>query len=260
MNDTANKIKFIGTGSGKVSLKRFHSSFLITVPGYNLLVDAGDGISKAILAAEIAFNSIDGIIFTHLHPDHFTGLGALIVQMKMNIREKPLDIFYHEDLGEVVPDFLLNTYLFSEKIPFVRFKTFKHFKSFSVSESIKITAAQNTHLDEYKAYDKSGKLAFPSNSLLFEVEGKNIFYTGDIGSPADLKLFENFKIDTLVSEITHITFTELIEAVSGRELNKIILTHISDENELELTLLLEKFRYSEISKIVLAYDGMTDDI
>ena len=72
------KIKFVGTSSGKASLNRFHSSLLLSSENYNLLVDAGDGISRALLVNGINFNSINGIIFTHLHPDHFSGLPALI--------------------------------------------------------------------------------------------------------------------------------------------------------------------------------------
>ncbi|MCU0415336.1 MAG: MBL fold metallo-hydrolase, partial [Ignavibacteriaceae bacterium] len=77
------KITFIGTSSGKVSLTRFHSSLVISSEKYNLLVDAGDGISRAIISNGINFKKINGVLFTHLHPDHFSGLPALIVQMKM---------------------------------------------------------------------------------------------------------------------------------------------------------------------------------
>ena len=70
-------ITFIGTGSGEASLKREHSSILISSEKFNLLIDTGDGISKAILKAGIDFNSINGIIFTHLHPDHYSGLAVL---------------------------------------------------------------------------------------------------------------------------------------------------------------------------------------
>ena len=87
------KIKFIGTGSGKTSLNQFHSSLLLISKNYNLLVDAGDGISRALLFNEIEFNIIDGILLTHLHPDHFSGLATLIVQMKMMKRKNSLDIF-----------------------------------------------------------------------------------------------------------------------------------------------------------------------
>ncbi len=98
------EIKFIGTGSGKISLNRFHSSFLISTEKFNLLVDAGDGISKALLIQKIDFNSIDGILISHLHADHFSGLPSLIAQMKMNNREKDLSIFANENLINFIKD------------------------------------------------------------------------------------------------------------------------------------------------------------
>jgi len=78
------EIKFVGTGSGKTLLKRYHSSFLIKTEAYNLLVDAGDGISRALLNQKVTFDSINGILISHLHPDHYSGLPSLIIQMKLN--------------------------------------------------------------------------------------------------------------------------------------------------------------------------------
>ena len=109
------KVIFTGTGSGKASLKRNHSSFLISTRSYNLLVDAGDGISKALLSARIPFNSITGILLTHLHADHYSGLASLIVQMKMNKRKEQLDIFVHKDISGTVRNFIYQSYLY--KVP-----------------------------------------------------------------------------------------------------------------------------------------------
>ncbi|MDZ7623513.1 MAG: hypothetical protein U5J96_03575 [Ignavibacteriaceae bacterium] len=44
------KITFLGTSSGKASLNRYHSALLFTSEKYNLLVDAGDGISRALMS------------------------------------------------------------------------------------------------------------------------------------------------------------------------------------------------------------------
>jgi ribonuclease Z len=90
------EIKFLGTGSGKASLTRHHSSFLLSIGNYNLLVDAGDGISRAFLLQKIPFNSVDGILFSHFHPDHYAGIVSLIAQMKMESRENKLELFAHE--------------------------------------------------------------------------------------------------------------------------------------------------------------------
>jgi ribonuclease Z len=99
------KITFVGTGSGKTSLNQFHSSILISSESYNLLIDAGDGISRALLFNEINFNTVDGIVITHFHPDHFSGLPSLIFQMKISDRKKPLDVFIHPSFKNFVNDF-----------------------------------------------------------------------------------------------------------------------------------------------------------
>ncbi len=111
-------ITFLGTGSGKASLKRNHSSFIISSSNYNLLIDSGDGISRAFLQNKIPFDFIDGILLTHLHPDHFSGFAALIVQMKMIDRTKNLDVFVSESLLNVVKDYLTKSYIFEEKLDF----------------------------------------------------------------------------------------------------------------------------------------------
>ena len=73
-------IVFIGTSSGRTSLSRFHSSLFFEHPKFGLLIDAGDGISKALLSAGKNQNDIDIILFTHFHADHFGGIAGLVTQ------------------------------------------------------------------------------------------------------------------------------------------------------------------------------------
>ncbi|OQY73636.1 MAG: hypothetical protein B6D45_07865, partial [Ignavibacteriales bacterium UTCHB3] len=105
MSDSV-KIIFTGTGSGRSSLNRFHSSFLIRSDSYNLLVDAGDGISRALLRLGIDFNEIDGVFITHLHPDHYSGFPSLILQMKMSSRRMPLELYTSKGNGNFIKELL----------------------------------------------------------------------------------------------------------------------------------------------------------
>ena len=193
------EIKFIGTGSGKTSLKRFHSSFIILSQNFNLLVDAGDGISKALLKAKISVDQIDGILFSHLHPDHFSGFAGLIVQMKLISRKNPLMVFVHEKLSDIAQNFLYTSYLFKERMDFeIRYEEFKHEEKVEINEDINFLSKQNSHLDQYVKYDKEKRLNFICSSFLFELKNKNVVYTGDIGSSNDLYLFEDRKIQTMI--------------------------------------------------------------
>ena len=112
------KIKFLGTGSGKTSLNRYHSSFLLSSSNHNLLVDCGDGISKAILKQNINFNSIDSILISHFHADHFSGLPSLITQMKLTSRKNDLTIYVQLSEKDFLEDFIFHSYLFKERMAF----------------------------------------------------------------------------------------------------------------------------------------------
>ncbi len=251
------EIKFIGTGSGKTSLKRFHSSFIILADDFNLLVDAGDGISKALLHNKISFEQIDGILFTHLHPDHFSGFAALIVQMKLINRTKKIKIFVHESLSKFTKDFLFNSYLFEEKMDFeIDYELFQHNVQVLVSDKIKFISKQNSHLDQYIRYDKEKKLSFISSSILFELDKKKLFYSGDIGSVKDLFLFEDNHVSRIITETTHLNKAELLTVLEKFKPEEIYLTHISDEGEYYLKEWKDSLSEGIRNKFVIAYDGM----
>ena len=248
-------IKFIGTGSGKTSLQRYHSSFIISHNGFNLLIDAGDGISKAFLSQNISFSSINGILLTHLHPDHFSGLASLIVQMKLTGRKNNLQIILHRKLKKTVENYFLSSYLFKERIKFALiFETFEHNRIFSVHDSFRFICKQNSHLNKYKKYTSGKKLNFSSCSILFSLNEKNIFYTGDVGNKKDLYLFRDYRPDMIISEFTHINIEDLTEASGYFKPEKFFITHISDETEKYLE---QKKSFLKRNNITAVVDGFT---
>jgi len=251
------ELTFIGTGSGKASLKRDHSSILISSKKFNLLVDAGDGISKAFLKAGIDFNSVDGIIFSHLHPDHYTGLAALIVQMKMYKRTEPLTIFVHEELVNVIKNFLINSYLFPERLGFnINNEPFTIKKSFYINEEIEVLADQNSHLTELTEYENYSNISFACLSFLFKVGENKIHYTGDVGRRDDLYLFKDMKTDIFIAETTHISLDEILNAAEKINPSKIILTHITEDDESKLNFDLKQLPEEVRKRTIMASDGL----
>ncbi len=255
------KIKFIGTGSGITSLNRFHSSIIFSEPKYKLLVDAGDGISKALLSQKVSSNSINGIAISHLHPDHFSGLSSLIVQMKISGRRNELRIFIHNSLIEAIERYLYQSYIFKERLGFkLNCIGFENDERIKLSADFSFTTKQNSHLDHYRAFDKDNSLSFSCSSFLFKCKDKNIFYTGDIGSKEDVHLFDDKKITLMITEATHINIDDLPSILQTSEARKIILTHISDEDEIEVKRFFSSFTKKELKRITAAYDGMTTNI
>jgi ribonuclease BN (tRNA processing enzyme) len=250
-------LKFVGTSSGKTSLKRNHSSFLISDEDHNLLVDCGDGISSALLKQDINCNSINSILISHLHADHYTGLASLITQMKLRERDDPLTVYIHSSLRDAVEEFLLRSYLFRAKMDFkLNVISIEFDEKVKVSEHLFFTAKQNSHLDGYKPYDINHVLSFASASFLFSDLNNKIIYSGDIGSVNDLFLF-NQKIDFLITEISHISSDEILEVYNKIQPNKMILTHIDDEVEELLKTFINSLESDQKSNFLIAEDGLS---
>ncbi len=251
------KIQFIGTGSGKTSLKRFHSSLLVTSAGYNLLIDCGDGISKALLFNNVPVNLIDGILITHFHPDHYSGLAALLIQMEINNRTSGGDIYIHNSNLEYLQRFISNSYIFPQRLGFeLKFIPFEENRKWEINNSLKLTAKQNLHLASYKKYDAKNELGFSCISLLLEDDKETVFYTGDIGDKGDLYLFKDKKIDILISEISHVEIEDILNAFRLQKISKLYLTHISDEDEIKIREILKSISKEEKDKILIAQDGL----
>lgn len=224
------EIVFVGTGSGKVNLKRYHSSVLIKCGGVSFLVDAGDGVSRALIKSKIKPVLIDAIFITHTHSDHFNGLPTLITQMKMAGRNAPLQIFLNESLVKPLNIFLRQSYLFLEKMGFdILIIPLKNNKKYSLNGSFQFITKQNSHLGKYLGQKTADDLSLSSNSVLFFLEDKKIFYTADVGDADDLFLFKEEKIDCLICEIIHITQTDILKYIGAAKPKKVYLTHIDDE-------------------------------
>jgi ribonuclease Z len=255
------KITFLGTSSGKSSLKRFHSSILFSLEKYNLLIDAGDGISRALINCGINFNSVNGILFTHLHPDHFSGLPALIVQMKMMNRNKPLEIFIHKSLVEVVEDIIIRSYILPEKMGFeINYKGFNDDERFKITEKFLFIAKKNSHLRDLEKYqNKYPFLSFYSASFLFVINDKKVIYTSDIGSEEDLSLFSEIVPDVFISEVTHISPLILLEKIKRIKPNMTYLTHYADKDIPALSEIMANLPNALKEKVILAEDSISFD-
>ena len=249
---------FIGTSSGKTSLNRFHSSFLISTSNYNLLIDAGDGISKALLTLQVGYDVIDGILFSHLHPDHYTGLAALIVQMKMIDRKKTLDVFINLELADVIRNFLIQSYLFPERLGFeIEYHPLTDNVMFKINDNLSFIPRQNSHLSSVSKLENYKSQNFSSSSFLLIADDKNIHYTSDVGEKNDLQLFRDNKIDCLISEVTHINPEDIITYLDNNDLPaQIILTHINDDDLNSLQGFILALPEHLKKRIIIASDGL----
>lgn len=249
-------IKFLGTGSGVTQLNRFHTSFIISSQKYNLLVDCGDGISKAILKQNINFNSIDSVLLSHFHADHFTGLPSLLTQMKLLSRKKDLSIFVHSSEKDFLENFILHSYLFKERMTFdLKIIPFDEENAIIINNKFRLVSKINSHLNKYKVNDKENKLGLVSLSFLFKDDENSCIYTGDVGDENDLYLF-NEKVDWFITETTHIKQENILKLLEESAPQKLILTHIGDDFEIPLNKFYDLLTKQLKSRFIIAFDGL----
>lgn len=72
---------------------RHLQSIHVQYEGYTILVDCGEGSLVALMEQGVQPQSIDAILFTHMHGDHTFGIMGLVQTMSLLERTKPLNIY-----------------------------------------------------------------------------------------------------------------------------------------------------------------------
>ena len=92
-------VQFIGSGDAFGSGGRLQTCILVEDNGWRCLIDCGASSLIGLKAASIDPASIDAIVITHLHGDHFAGLPFLLLDAQLNSRRStPLLLVGHADL------------------------------------------------------------------------------------------------------------------------------------------------------------------
>jgi ribonuclease Z len=88
------RVVVLGTGSPIPDPNRAGPATLVAAGGTNLLVDCGRGVLLRAAAAGTGAGTLDGVLLTHLHSDHFTDLGDVITTSWITTFEsKPLPVY-----------------------------------------------------------------------------------------------------------------------------------------------------------------------
>lgn len=67
-----------------------------------MLIDCGEGTQMQMQRYNISAQRINHIFISHLHGDHFYGLIGLLSTFHLNRREKPLHLYAHKQLKEII--------------------------------------------------------------------------------------------------------------------------------------------------------------
>ena len=102
------EIIFLGTSGCVPTEKRNLPAVLLDYLGQYFLFDCGEGTQRQMRFAKLNFMNIDNVFITHLHADHFLGLGGMIQSMDFMDRTQDLNIYGPAGIRETI-DYLLST-------------------------------------------------------------------------------------------------------------------------------------------------------
>ena len=92
----------LGTGGTLPIPERALSSLYVRVNGRALLIDCGEGSQVGIRRLGWGFRCLDGLLLTHYHGDHCTGLAGLLLSLEKAGRDEPFHIWGPKGLKRVV--------------------------------------------------------------------------------------------------------------------------------------------------------------
>lgn len=95
-------VTILGSGASMPTGHRSCSAQVVNVEGYKILIDAGESVQNQMRKAHLKMQSIETVLISHLHGDHFFGLPGLISSMHLCGRTEPLNIYAPNGLQEVL--------------------------------------------------------------------------------------------------------------------------------------------------------------
>ncbi|MBM3308639.1 MAG: ribonuclease Z [Candidatus Altiarchaeales archaeon] len=96
------EVIFLGTSGCVPTETRNLSSILVNYLNQPYLFDCGEGTQRQMRLAGVNFMKIDHIFLTHLHADHFLGLGGMIQSMDFMERTRELNIYGPKETEETI--------------------------------------------------------------------------------------------------------------------------------------------------------------
>jgi ribonuclease BN (tRNA processing enzyme) len=252
------RLTILGSSSGKASKTRAGSSYLIDLGERGVLFDCGDGATRHFLSMGYKPEWVTDIFISHTHADHVGGLPYFVLQHYLSRSDTPLTIHASEEAIAYLKLCFEYCYLYSERFDYeVLYAPLRKSEPWQ-GDGIRVTPYRTTHLDILRAYAAEHSLRHGGDcyALRIEVGGRTLVYSADLGSLDDLKTIPG-AVDMLLVETTHVDLDGLWSWAEERGIGKIILTHIGDDFNPEVTVIASKYTSAEIH---LAADCQIYDI
>lgn len=246
------RLTIVGSGDAFGSGGRFNTCFHLATLGKNVLIDCGASTHVALRVRNIDPNTIDAIVLSHLHGDHFGGIPFVLIDAQfLARRETPLTIAgppgTRERIDAALEAFFPASSKSNWRFPLTVF-------DFPVGVPTDVLGLQVTSTE---VIHFSGA---PSTGLRVS-DGKTLFaYSGDtewtdallsIGKGADLFIVECYEYERALSG--HMRWLTIKERLADFAARRVMLTHMNPS-------MLGRLDEARASGVLIAEDGLTLDL
>jgi ribonuclease BN (tRNA processing enzyme) len=239
-------LTILGTGDAFASGGRAQAGYLLEAAGKRILLEAGPGVLAEMKRHGIEADSLDVIIISHLHGDHFCGLPFLFLEyMWERPRKHPVIIAGPKNLEK-------RTWILMRAM-------FSHFNLEQLQRKVKwvvLEPGKSLRLAGLKLSTIRSPHTKPDISLSIKIEadGKTFVFSGDTGWNDELVDF-SAGANLLLCECTyfesdhlrfHINYPELKRNRDRFDVKRMILTHLGRET----------INHARDIEIEMGFDGM----
>jgi len=222
------QLRFIGCGDAFGSGGRANTCFHVTGDSVNFLIDCGASSLPALKRLDVARDSIDLILITHFHGDHFGGLPFFLLDAQFTRRTRPLVIAGPTGI--------------ETRLAQVMEALFEHSSKTKQRFDLSVVALNPEESRSFGAVTVTpypvvhGESGGPFLAYRIEAEGRIICYSADTewtetlipaAREADLFIAEAYYYDRIVKN--HLSLTTLEAHLSEINARRLILTHMSDD-------------------------------
>lgn len=221
------KVEFVGSGDAFGSGGRFQPCISVRGEGMHLLLDIGASSMTALRQSSIDPHSVDAIVVSHLHGDHYGGLPFFILDAQFRRGTKPLLLAGPPGIGERLRQSMEIFFPGSSTIQ-RRFET-----TYVELPAETPTPVGLTTVTGYEVPHPSGA---PAYALRIGLGGKVIGYSGDgewsealprAAQGADLFICEAYYFDKIIKN--HLSYATLRQRRARLDCRRLVLTHMSSD-------------------------------
>lgn len=222
---TGGRILFLGSGDAFGSGGRLQASILFQTEGYNTLLDCGTTALVGLKRAGIDPSTLDAVVISHLHGDHFGGLPFLLLDGQFSKRDRSLRIAGPRGTQKRLTETMEALFPGSSRAK----------RRFEVS-TMELAPPETASIGPLNvtAFEVVHASGAPALALRIAVDDRVVAYSGDtewcdnlvaVSSGADLFICEAYFYEKRVP--FHLSYRTLAEHRAELTAKRILLTHMS---------------------------------